>query len=367
MSDTIEVAQQLCPQCAKEIDADARFCKYCAFELTTTQRTQAGQNTGPTFGIDQNPTRNNLPLIVGGVVGVVVILIGLVTLVAYFKLRNSSATANSNSSQPSTTMTLSASGLKAEEKIMRCEALNESDIQGLSNDELRIVRNVHFARYGRNYERPGLGDYFYSRPWYKPHGTYADTMINATDKANIDLIVRAEKGGSSSSSSNVTSDGEDDPNEVLGIEFEAQKEANKFWEKRYKNCGGSYYQRRYKPLHQMTQTPPYEILSEFKGVTWKVDGVVPQPRTEAERLNQRDNPSGIAWRGKTMVYSTAVRYWASRNIDDAHAGWNPWKDKSEALETFEMTKKNGTWTFDRPGWYNTGFEERPVNCNEIPK
>lgn len=357
MSDPIEVAQQLCPQCAKEIDADARFCKYCAFDLTTPRTTQADQSTGPIFGIDQNLTRSKLPLIVGGVVGVVLIVVGLLALIAYFKFRNSSATANSNSSQASATLILSAKGQKAEEKILRGEAISQSDIEGLSNDELRIVRNVHFARYGRKFDRPGLGDYFETRPWYKPNDAYADTILNATEKANVDLIVRAEKGESSPTPVE---------NDASGIEPEAQREANKFWEKKYKRCGDSYFQHLFSPFHEMSGTQPYEIFVELKGVNWNIDGVIPEPKTEAERLNQRDNPSGIAWQGKTMIYLSVIRYWASRDIDDARAGWNPWKDKSGPFETFQMAKKNGTWIFNGRGWYNAGLQERPVYCNEIP-
>ncbi|HKO95606.1 MAG TPA: YARHG domain-containing protein [Pyrinomonadaceae bacterium] len=90
-----------------------------------------------------------------------------------------------------------------EEKILRGEALSNNDLADLSAYELRVLRNVHFARYGRKYEQPGLGDYFFTRPWYKASETYTDTALTATDKANISLIVEAEKQiGSSTVASN---------------------------------------------------------------------------------------------------------------------------------------------------------------------
>lgn len=99
---------------------------------------------------------------------------------------------------------------QVEEKILRNETLSDGDIGGLSAYELRVLRNMHFARYGRKYDQEGqLGGYFYTRPWYKPSDSYNENMITATDKANINLIVAAERSVStpeivSDNSSNTT-------------------------------------------------------------------------------------------------------------------------------------------------------------------
>ncbi|HEX8459202.1 MAG TPA: YARHG domain-containing protein [Pyrinomonadaceae bacterium] len=93
-----------------------------------------------------------------------------------------------------------------EAKILRGESLTEGDIEGLSPYELRVLRNVHFARYGRQYDRPGLGDYFATRPWYKPSSDYKDSMVTATDKGNINLILAREStAGSPPPAANNTS------------------------------------------------------------------------------------------------------------------------------------------------------------------
>ena len=86
--------------------------------------------------------------------------------------------------------------------------MTPTDIEGLPPEELRIVRNVHFARYGRKYERPGLGDYFFTRPWYKPNDAYADGMISSTDKSNIDLILAAEKNSNTATPPQAPSTGD---------------------------------------------------------------------------------------------------------------------------------------------------------------
>lgn len=89
-------------------------------------------------------------------------------------------------------LTLSEKGQQIEQRILRDESLNVTDLEGLSTMELRILRNVHFARYGRKYDKGGLGDYFYSQSGYKPNDSYNENMVTATDKANISLILTVE-------------------------------------------------------------------------------------------------------------------------------------------------------------------------------
>jgi len=189
MNESFETVQKFCPQCGEVADVDARFCKYCASDLANSD---VNQNTSTE--INQTLTKNNTPIIVLGAIGLLVVgVVGLVIFMATGK-NNQSVVENVNSvSQTSaSTLTLGEKGKQIEEKILRNEALTTSDLEGLSASELRILRNVHFARYGRKYERPGLGDYFYTRLWYKPRDEYKDTIINETDKENINLIVATE-------------------------------------------------------------------------------------------------------------------------------------------------------------------------------
>jgi len=112
------------------------------------------------------------------------------------------------SATPVPTPAMSDKAKQGEDKILRGEALNDSDLAGLSAYELRVLRNVHFARYGRKYDSPGLGDYFNTRPWYKPSDSYNESMITAKDKASINMILAAEnqaKQAESAASSNANS------------------------------------------------------------------------------------------------------------------------------------------------------------------
>jgi hypothetical protein len=188
MSETVDTFQKFCPQCGGMVDADARFCKHCAFDLT-----KSSVNTDATVGTTKGEQKaNTKPILL--IVGIAVIgLLMLVLIGSYLYKRNRTQPAVvSASPTPASAPTMSDRAKQVEEKILRGESLSDSDIAGLSAYELRVLRNVHFARYGRKYDSPGLGDYFNTRPWYKPSDSYSDNMITSTDKANINLILAAE-------------------------------------------------------------------------------------------------------------------------------------------------------------------------------
>jgi YARHG domain len=95
-------------------------------------------------------------------------------------------------------LSLSEKGKLAEERIVNGEVVSEGDLQGLASTELRILRNASFARHGRKYDSPGLGDYFGGRSWYRPRDDYNDTLLTASDRANVKLIAAAEQTASTS-------------------------------------------------------------------------------------------------------------------------------------------------------------------------
>ena len=74
--------------------------------------------------------------------------------------------------------------------------LEKSDLEGLSQSELRIARNEIFARHGRMFNDSELQDYFDSCSWY--NGTilpsdFDDSVLNQYEKANAQLILDYEK------------------------------------------------------------------------------------------------------------------------------------------------------------------------------
>lgn len=198
MNETSETDQKFCSQCNNGIDVDARFCKYCGFDFAniTANVKENGIVGNDPSATESKPSRNHTTFYVFGGFAVLAVLFIAGFIVLKYSNSNSQALVNenfnANSVSPSPNI-LIAKAQQIEEKILRGEALNASNLEGLSTLELRILRNVHFARYGRKYERPGLGDYFYTRPWYKPSDDYKDSMVNAADKENINLILSIEK------------------------------------------------------------------------------------------------------------------------------------------------------------------------------
>jgi LemA protein len=122
----------------------------------------------------------------GGFIGLLIIAL-VIVYISIINRAHSEPLVGQTSSQM-----MSERAMQIEARILRGDALNQSDISGLSAYELRVLRNVHFARYGRKFDRPGLGDYFHTRPWYQPSDNYNDNALNAQDKDNINLIVDAE-------------------------------------------------------------------------------------------------------------------------------------------------------------------------------
>jgi hypothetical protein len=181
----------LCLNCGKPIDADARFCKFCAHDITQPQPT-----------IPTNPPKGSRTalIVAGGLVAfcAIALAIGL-----YIHKHNQAQAVVSVTPTPTPAPTMGAHAKEIEAKVVKGEDLAGTDLAGLSAYELRVIRNAAFARHGRKYDRPGLGDYYVTCSWYKPRDDYKDTDVTQTDKNTIDLIVTVEKsltspGGDSS-------------------------------------------------------------------------------------------------------------------------------------------------------------------------
>ena len=76
--------------------------------------------------------------------------------------------------------------------------LTDSDVSGLSKDQLRIGRNEILARHGRRFNDQTLQQYFDSKSWY--NGTISpdefdanlDSRLNDVERANIEIIKKYE-------------------------------------------------------------------------------------------------------------------------------------------------------------------------------
>lgn len=83
--------------------------------------------------------------------------------------------------------------------------LTESDIQGLSLQELNYAKNEIYARHGRMFDSPELQNYFNSKQWYQGKysakdfdAKYSASLLSDTEKKNTEFLKDAEYKLSSS-------------------------------------------------------------------------------------------------------------------------------------------------------------------------
>ena len=74
-------------------------------------------------------------------------------------------------------------------------------LKGKSANELRLMRNEIFARYGYIFISQDLSDYFGTKLWYKPTNSNVDDKLTAIDKSNIEQILKFENLAKQDSSS----------------------------------------------------------------------------------------------------------------------------------------------------------------------
>lgn len=75
--------------------------------------------------------------------------------------------------------------------------LTQSDLEGLTDEELRIARNEIYARHGRLFNDQELQAYFDQQPWYKgtiPAEEFTQDMLNDYEVQNASLILEYENG-----------------------------------------------------------------------------------------------------------------------------------------------------------------------------
>lgn len=72
--------------------------------------------------------------------------------------------------------------------------LTAADLAKMAAQELRIMRNEIFARYGYRFKAGGEMDrYFSEQPWYQKQFDNVDAFLTGVEKANVSLIQSLEK------------------------------------------------------------------------------------------------------------------------------------------------------------------------------
>jgi hypothetical protein len=70
--------------------------------------------------------------------------------------------------------------------------LTIDQLKDFSRRDLRMLRNLIYARRGRPFHSDLLQSYFQAVDWYKPDPTYTDARLTALDKRNINIVLSVE-------------------------------------------------------------------------------------------------------------------------------------------------------------------------------
>ena len=66
------------------------------------------------------------------------------------------------------------------------------ELDALSPRDLRLLRNMIYARRGRPFKSPLLDAYFSAMDWYQPDPAYTDKRLSAVDQKNIGIVRSVE-------------------------------------------------------------------------------------------------------------------------------------------------------------------------------
>lgn len=81
---------------------------------------------------------------------------------------------------------------KLEKADFKKHRITNSDLRGLSEAELKLLRGILFGKHGRVFEEKDIQDFVQSRPWYKANRGYRVSDINETERKTMDAIKEAE-------------------------------------------------------------------------------------------------------------------------------------------------------------------------------
>jgi hypothetical protein len=71
-------------------------------------------------------------------------------------------------------------------------ALKSSDLSGVPLEDLTLMRGIVFGRHGRVFKDASIRTYLADQAWYKSNADFQNSMLNATENRNLDLIRDAE-------------------------------------------------------------------------------------------------------------------------------------------------------------------------------
>lgn len=71
-------------------------------------------------------------------------------------------------------------------------SLKPSQVQKLSPEDLKLLRGIIFGRHGRIFKDNDIKIFLEEQSWYKPNSDFKNSMLNDTERRNLDIIRIAE-------------------------------------------------------------------------------------------------------------------------------------------------------------------------------
>lgn len=71
-------------------------------------------------------------------------------------------------------------------------SLKQGQVQNLYPEDLKLLRGIIFGRHGRVFKDNDIKVYLEEQSWYKPNPEFKNSMLNATERQNLDVIRIAE-------------------------------------------------------------------------------------------------------------------------------------------------------------------------------
>jgi hypothetical protein len=82
--------------------------------------------------------------------------------------------------------------LKWESFDFSSKAITNAQAKELSLEDLKLLRGIIFGRHGRIFKDPAIRKYLEGRDWYKANTEFNNSMLNDTERYNLDIIRVAE-------------------------------------------------------------------------------------------------------------------------------------------------------------------------------
>ncbi len=215
-----------CPNCGAQNKDGSKYCTVCGAELPVQDNQDISTPGGEEKPASNEKRKKGFFRSPGGIITIVVIIAAAVVVV-FLVLRmqgrgsevettpvvKEAQTATDEaeivSEDPEPSQDVAATDVSDEYILPESNTryYTESELSGLTKDQLRLARNEIYARHGRLFDSADLQEYFDGQAWY--NGTIAasafnDNVLNEYERANVKTIQSVEDALGNTTSSTQT-------------------------------------------------------------------------------------------------------------------------------------------------------------------